>query len=111
MIRSTNALLALIWLTTGALMIALWMFRDNWVGLLFGILAIAYGIVWIQVTRTGRLLQWQPDSEANNIAEAEIDGNLRGVVINGVPLEDLFDVYEKVTGKHMNDTRSADCSF
>lgn len=37
----------------------------------------------------------------STLAEAEIDGIVTGVVINGVPLQDLFDAYEKVTGKHI----------
>jgi len=36
------------------------------------------------------------------LTNLEIDGNLTGMVIQGIPLSDLFDAYEKVTGKKVD---------
>ena len=36
------------------------------------------------------------------LTNLEIDGNLTGMVIQGIPLKDLFDAYEQVTGKKVD---------
>jgi hypothetical protein len=53
-------MLTMVWLATGVITIAIGITRDHWMALLFGILALAYGVVWFQVARTGRLLKWSP---------------------------------------------------
>jgi len=47
-------------LAAGVITIAIGITRDHWMALLFGFLALAYGIVWGKVAHTGRLLKWNP---------------------------------------------------
>lgn len=56
--RSFAALLALFWCAGGTLAIALGVRRGYWVAVLVGVLAVVYGMVWVQVARTGRRLRW-----------------------------------------------------
>jgi uncharacterized membrane protein HdeD (DUF308 family) len=56
--RAVAAFLALVWLMTGPLAIAFGVRRGYWVAVVLGILAIIYGVLWAEVARTGRRLQW-----------------------------------------------------
>ena len=54
--RIVAAALAVVWIGAGAAAIVLGAFRRYWVPLLFGPLAVGYGVLWIRVARTGRKL-------------------------------------------------------
>jgi len=56
--RAVATLLALVWLTAGALAIALGVRRGYWVAVVLGIVTILYGMLWTRVARTGRRLKW-----------------------------------------------------
>jgi hypothetical protein len=50
------AILAAVWIVGGAAVIVL--LHRRWLAIVLGITAIAYGVVWVEVTRTGRQLRW-----------------------------------------------------
>ena len=55
--RWVAAMLAAVWIASGVAVIVL-MHRRS-LAILLGIIAIAYGLVWAEVTRTGRPI-WSP---------------------------------------------------
>jgi hypothetical protein len=56
--RIIAILLAVVWLSAGIISIVLFGLYNNWVIPILGILSIIYGVIWIQVARTGRRIQW-----------------------------------------------------
>ena len=54
--RWVAAILAAVWIVGGAAVIVL--LHRRWLAIVLGITAIAYGVVWVEVTRTGRQLRW-----------------------------------------------------
>jgi len=56
--RTVAAVLATVWIGAGLAAALLGIFQRRWAALLLGPLAIAYGLLWVQVGRTGRRLRW-----------------------------------------------------
>jgi uncharacterized membrane protein HdeD (DUF308 family) len=56
--RTVAAVLGFIWIVAGVSAAIGGMMKHRWPALLLSPLAIAYGIVWLRVARTGRRLQW-----------------------------------------------------
>jgi hypothetical protein len=54
--RWVAAMLAAVWIVSGAAVIVL--MHRRWLAIVLGVIAIAYGLVWVEVTRTGRPLRW-----------------------------------------------------
>lgn len=56
--RTVAALLALVWIAAGVAALVLGLGPHRRLGLLAGPFAIAYGVLWARVARTGRRLDW-----------------------------------------------------
>jgi len=56
--RTVAAVLAAVWIGGGLAAALLGLAERRWLPLLLGPLAIAYGLVWVRVARTGRRLKW-----------------------------------------------------
>ena len=54
--RWVAAILAAVWIVSGAVVIVL--MHRRWLAIVLGITAIAYGLVWVEVMRSGRRLRW-----------------------------------------------------
>jgi hypothetical protein len=55
--RWVAGILAAVWIASGTAVIVI-MHRD-WLAIVLGLVAIAYGLVWVEVTRTGRRFRWR----------------------------------------------------
>jgi len=56
--RWVAAILAIVWIGAGAAVIVLSLSHERWAGVVLGLIAVVYGLVWVQVARTGRRLRW-----------------------------------------------------
>ena len=57
--RIVAAVLAVIWLATGAVVVIYGFRRRAWFAVLLGVPALVYGGMWIAVARTGQRLRWR----------------------------------------------------
>ena len=56
--RTVAAALAAVWIGAGLAAALLGVAQRRWLALLLGPVAIAYGLAWVRVARTGRRLKW-----------------------------------------------------
>jgi len=54
--RWIAAILAAVWIGGGAATVVL--LRQHWLAIVAGVIAVAYGLLWVEVTRSGRRISW-----------------------------------------------------
>jgi hypothetical protein len=64
--RGVAAVLAAVWIGAGATAIVVGLRRGSWLQPVLGVLALAYGVAWAQVARTGVRLKWPWQSRSSN---------------------------------------------
>lgn len=56
--RIIAGILAVIWIGAGVVALILGALHSRWLTVVLGAVALAYGLVWVQVCRTGRYALW-----------------------------------------------------
>jgi hypothetical protein len=64
--RGVAAVLAVVWIGAGATAIVVGVRRGSWLQPLLGAFALAYGVLWARVARTGVRLRWPRQSRSRN---------------------------------------------
>jgi len=64
--RGVAAVLAAVWIGAGATAVVVGIRRGSWLQPVLGVFALAYGLVWARVARTGVRLKWPWRSRSSN---------------------------------------------